>query len=398
MEQLTTFNKILKYIKQYQQQSPRMQSFGYGDIVYYATTNSGTTEYPLVFVTPVGITYDENITTYNLSVIFGDIVNTDMSNEASVVSDMSLEAKRFIAEIKRGFLEDKIDVELPTLAQPFFERFNDHIGGVVLDINIIVNEYLDACLQFPSYTYPNQIDGLFAWYDLQDTSTVTIGPLGSELTQLLDKSGNDYTLTLPSGHTYPTYQQMTTTNLSGFYSMYDTNMTGLEHNLSSPVSLSSGFTMFIVSDWSGSDSFRSVFNIATGNTFSSLSDIRGKSIGCTRTSGTVTIDGNAYRVEVLGGSISSSNNAFITTSPQEGSTSDIAMYMYGVDNYEDLIPVTELVYPSQCDYILLGDFIPGFSGDLNICEAIMYDRKLTDDEYNEVVDYLKQKYNFTNWS
>jgi hypothetical protein len=321
-----------------------------------------------------------------------------MSNEASVVSDMSLEAKRFIAEIKRGFLEDKIDVELPTLAQPFFERFNDHIGGVVLDINIIVNEYLDACLQFPSYTYPNQIDGLFAWYDLQDTSTVTIGPLGSELTQLLDKSGNDYTLTLPSGHTYPTYQQMTTTNLSGFYSMYDTNMTGLEHNLSSPVSLSSGFTMFIVSDWSGSDSFRSVFNIATGNTFSSLSDIRGKSIGCTRTSGTVTIDGNAYRVEVLGGSISSSNNAFITTSPQEGSTSDIAMYMYGVDNYEDLIPVTELVYPSQCDYILLGDFIPGFSGDLNICEAIMYDRKLTDDEYNEVVDYLKQKYNFTNWS
>ena len=398
MEQLTTFNKILKYIKQYQQQSPRMNSFGYGDIVYYATTNSGTTEYPLVFVTPVGITYDENITTYNLSVIFGDIVNTDMSNEASVVSDMSLEAKRFIAEIKRGFLEDKIDVELPTLAQPFFERFNDHIGGVVLDINIIVNEYLDACLQFPSYTYPNQIDGLFAWYDLQDTSTVTIGPLGSELTQLLDKSGNDYTLTLPSGHTYPTYQQMTTTNLSGFYSMYDTNMTGLEHNLSSPVSLSSGFTMFIVSDWSGSDSFRSVFNIATGNTFSSLSDIRGKSIGCTRTSGTVTIDGNAYRVEVLGGSISSSNNAFITTSPQEGSTSDIAMYMYGVDNYEDLIPVTELVYPSQCDYILLGDFIPGFSGDLNICEAIMYDRKLTDDEYNEVVDYLKQKYNFTNWS
>lgn len=398
MEQLTTFNKILKYIKQYQQQSPRMQSFGYGDIVYYATTNSGTTEYPLVFVTPVGITYDENITTYNLSIIFGDIVNTDMSNEASVVSDMSLEAKRFIAEIKRGFLEDKIDVELPTLAQPFFERFNDHIGGVVLDINIIVNEYLDACLQFPSYTYPNQIDGLFAWYDLQDTSTITTGPLGSELTQLLDKSGNDYTLTLPSGHIYPTYQQMTTTNLSGFYSMYDSNLTGLQHNLSSPVSLSSGFTMFIVSDWSSSDSFRSVFNIATGNTFSSLSDIRGKSIGCTKTSGTVTIDGNAYRVEVLGGSISSSNNAFITTSLQEGSTSDIAMYMYGVDNYEDLIPVTELVYPSQCDYILLGDFIPGFTGDLNICEAIMYDRKLTDDEYNEVVDYLKQKYNFTNWS
>jgi hypothetical protein len=395
MEQLTTFNKILKYIKQYQQQSPRMQSFGYGDIVYYATTNSGTTEYPLVFVTPVGITYDENITTYNLSVIFGDIVNTDMSNEASVVSDMSLEAKRFIAEIKRGFLEDKIDVELPTLAQPFFERFNDHIGGVVLDINIIVNEYLDACLQFPSYTYPNQIDGLFAWYDLQDTSTINLTG-GTDISQLLDKSGNDYTLT--PLNTPPIYTAMTTGNLSGFYSMYDTQLTGLEHNLSTSVSFSSGFTMFIVSDWEGNDSFRSVFNIATGNTFSSLSDLRNKSIGCTRINGNVTIDGNDYRVEVLGGSIPASNNAFITTALQEGITSDFKMYLYGTQNFEDLTPTVELVSPDECDYILLGDFIPGFAGDLNICEAIIYNRKLTDDEYNEVVDYLKQKYNFSNWS
>ena len=181
MEQLVTFNKILKYIEQYQQSSPRMKSFGYGDIVYFATTNSGTTEYPLVFVTPINITYDENISTYNLSVIFGDIVNTDMSNEASVVSDMSLEAKRFIAEIKRGFLEDKMDVELPVLSQPFFERFNDHIGGVALDINIIVNEYLDACLQYQPEISPTPTPSITPTNTPTSTPSVTPTPTPSPL-------------------------------------------------------------------------------------------------------------------------------------------------------------------------------------------------------------------------
>jgi len=399
MEQLTTFNKILKYIKQYQQQSPRMKSFGYGDIVYYATTNSGTTEYPLVFVTPVGITYDENITTYNLSVIFGDIVNTDMSNEASVVSDMSLEAKRFIAEIKRGFLEDKIDVELPTLAQPFFERFNDHIGGVVLDINIIVNEYLDACLQFPSYTYPNQIDGLFAWYDLQDTSTVSIGPLGSEITQLLDKSGNDYTLTLPSGHTYPTYWKVPSGNLSPFYAMNNTDLNGLQHNFSSPVTFPDGYTMFVVTDWADDDVTRSVFSVTTGNTFSSLLTLRDAGICHYNLSSSRFQSGQNYLTSIPGGGIDPSNNAFITTSSQDGLTSNMDLYMYGVNNYEDLTASSIVTDSTQFDYITLGDMITGVvGGDLNICEAIIYNRKLTTDEYNEVLDYLKQKYNFSNWS
>jgi hypothetical protein len=150
MEQYVTFNKILDYIQEYQESSPRMRTFGYGDIVYFATTNSGTTQFPLVFVTPLSVTYDENITTYNLSVIFGDIVNTDMSNEADVVSDMSLEAKRFISQIKRGFLFDKIDCQLPVTAIPFFERFNDHIGGVALDLNITVFEDINACDFYPT--------------------------------------------------------------------------------------------------------------------------------------------------------------------------------------------------------------------------------------------------------
>jgi len=152
MEQYVTFHKIIDYIKSYQQSSARMRTFGFGDIVYFSTTTSGTTQYPLLFVTPQVITYDENITTYNVSILFGDIVNSDMTNEIDVVSDMSLEAKRFISQIKRGFLMDDIDCDLPATAQPFLERFNDHIGGVALDLNIVVFEDINACDFYPTPT------------------------------------------------------------------------------------------------------------------------------------------------------------------------------------------------------------------------------------------------------
>lgn len=73
--------------------------------------------------------------------------------------------------------------------------------------------------------------------------------------------------------------------------------------------------------------------------------------------------------------------------------------MYGVNNYEDLTAGSIVTDSTQFDYITLGDMITGVvGGDLNICEAIIYNRKLTTDEYNEVLDYLKQKYNFSNWS
>jgi hypothetical protein len=52
--------------------------------------------------------------------------------------------------IKRGFnqtpdLYNRLDCNLPVTAQPIMERFNDFIGGVALDIEIIVFEDINAC-------------------------------------------------------------------------------------------------------------------------------------------------------------------------------------------------------------------------------------------------------------
>jgi hypothetical protein len=105
-----------------------------------------------MFVTPMNISYAENTTQYQLNILFGDIVNTDLSNEVDVVSDMSLEARNLLSQIWRGSLfNDVADVQLPTSATPFLERFNDHIGGVSLDLIITVMEDMNAC---PMYDLP----------------------------------------------------------------------------------------------------------------------------------------------------------------------------------------------------------------------------------------------------
>jgi len=126
-----------------------MKSFAQGDIVYFADSMSGNTiQYPLMFATPLAMSYDENTTTYQMSIIFADIVHTDLSNEVDVVTDMELEARNLLSQIKRGSLDDKIDCILPTSSTPFFERFNDHVGGVVLDVSLIVFEDINACAQY----------------------------------------------------------------------------------------------------------------------------------------------------------------------------------------------------------------------------------------------------------
>lgn len=152
MEHYVDFHKIIEYLKQAQENSPRLNNFGVGDVVYFLNDSGTTVTYPFLYVTPINIAYDENTTTYSLQLIFADIMNTDLSNEVDVVSDMSLEARYFLSQIKRGFLDDKVDVVLPANAQSFFERFNDHVGGVVLSADIVVFEDINACDPYPTQT------------------------------------------------------------------------------------------------------------------------------------------------------------------------------------------------------------------------------------------------------
>lgn len=158
MNEYLTFQRVVGLLEEFQKQSPILNSFGFGNLIDFSrTVSASTVNYPYMFVVPLSINYGENITEYQVSIIFADILNYDLSNELGAVSDMSLEAKRFLSYIKRGIntfpqLYDNLDVILPTGAIPFMERFGDHTAGVALDCVLQIFEDLNACDFYPSPT------------------------------------------------------------------------------------------------------------------------------------------------------------------------------------------------------------------------------------------------------
>lgn len=151
MKHYVTFHTILDLLEIFQKQSPQLKTFGYGNLVDFGKNTSGTTvEYPYMFVVPQSISYNENTTQYTLNILFADILHPDLSNEKDAVSDMSLQARRFLSYIKRGIntipsLYDYMDVDLPAQALPYMERMADHTAGVALSVVITVFEDINAC-------------------------------------------------------------------------------------------------------------------------------------------------------------------------------------------------------------------------------------------------------------
>lgn len=216
MIKYVTYHKIIDLLESVQQASPRMKSFAQGDIVYFADSMSGNTiQYPLMFATPLAMSYDENTTTYQMSIIFADIVHTDLSNEVDVVTDMELEARNLLSQIKRGTLIDKVDCVLPATSTPFFERFNDHVGGVVLDVSLVVFEDINACEVYPSPTIspsasvtPTPTPTVSPSVTPTPTHTPSPTPSGTFTTQYLTgapqgSNNADFHLWQNSGHTVP---------------------------------------------------------------------------------------------------------------------------------------------------------------------------------------------------
>ena len=162
MNEYVSFHTVLDLIEQFQQESPILNSYGYGNLVDFSRTISGDTQntpvkYPYLFAVPMTVEYSENTTIYQVSLIFTDIINTDYSNEKDIISDMSLQARRFLSYVKRGIetfpdLYNNLDIELPVQAIPFMERMGDHVAGVAMDVNLIVFEDINACDYYPTPT------------------------------------------------------------------------------------------------------------------------------------------------------------------------------------------------------------------------------------------------------
>jgi hypothetical protein len=155
MEEYISLQKIIKLFEDYVPTDPRLQSFGFGDVIEFGfNLDDQYGNYAFMFVTPVNSVFEINLTRYQFSIIFADRLNDDRSNRVDIISDMNLVARRFASQIyiNSGNLFEYMNILLPTESIPFMERFNFEVAGVVLNLTIEVMEDMNACDFFPTPT------------------------------------------------------------------------------------------------------------------------------------------------------------------------------------------------------------------------------------------------------
>ena len=147
MEQYTTFKKLIDKLEEFANRHPNINSFGFGNLVEFGKDVDNTAPlYPVLFVVPQTINYNEGLTEYGLQIFLADRLNDDNDGSVSIVSEMSLISKDLLGIFKLN--EDFMylaDFDFPITATPFLERFNDVVAGVSTTINFRVSDYLDVC-------------------------------------------------------------------------------------------------------------------------------------------------------------------------------------------------------------------------------------------------------------
>jgi hypothetical protein len=242
MEEYVSYHKIIQLFQDYQvsQQGIGLNSFGHGNIVMFGMTESGMTPtYPFMFVTPQNISYDENIITYTLQLIFADRINDDMSNEIDVISDMDIQARRFMSYIRRGMnqnppLWNYMDCNLPLTGLPFLERFNDYVGGITIDMEVIIRTDINACDYYE--LLPSPTPSITPTNTPTNTTTPTTTPTNNpSITPSVTPTNTSTPSTTPTNTPTPTCPVFTTQYLQ-------TETSGGYNNIKLTLFDTSGFT------------------------------------------------------------------------------------------------------------------------------------------------------------
>ena len=247
----------------------------------------------------------------------------------------------------------------------------------------------------PSTFSPDSISGLTMWYDFDDTSTMTLN--GSLIEQINDQSGNDFHLTANSG-SEPTLSTDLTYGGNNV-GVFDGSTTEMFHNLVTTYTGMTGHSFYYV--------FK-MEEISGGNQqapYQVLNDVGGDE---DRFWGTFYESTDRFRTHT--DSMEANFQPYTTFTTEYpyillkgrvydngagGSVVDIEM-----NDTSPSSTATGTYDLEQFNKVGVGGRIDVINNDEmlgNWGEFIFYDRKLTDSEENQVITYLKNKWNYTNW-
>lgn len=142
---MLTLNNLISKLNTIATNHLQIKHFGYGDLWEILEKNSlEPMDYPIMWVVIQTANTTNATMTYNFTVVVGDLVNKDESNELEVQSDTILICKDIISEIKALADDDTEDIYFDSnndtqwVLNPFTERFDDELSGWSFDFAITI--------------------------------------------------------------------------------------------------------------------------------------------------------------------------------------------------------------------------------------------------------------------
>lgn len=144
--------RVLEKIKEVLEADIDVNKVTYGDITQIDLDKQ--TIYPLSHVMLNTVVSNEQVLRFNISIIAMDIVDVtkeeddgyERSNEQDVLNTQLAVLNKTIQKMRIGTLyRDKFQVEGDVSIEPFTDRFENQVAGVVGTFDIIIENDVDVC-------------------------------------------------------------------------------------------------------------------------------------------------------------------------------------------------------------------------------------------------------------
>ena len=379
----------------------------YGDKFFGYTeefNDNHNTQYPSLLITPPDSVYPEvtprnGWEEYSFEVYFSDLYNrTEQANESieqrwDNLQDLANEWLDMFLKSYIGKQAGKTTISYLTDGSLTIERNKDVANDQLLQIKMNFNWKVFSKCFTPVSNYPNQISGLTSW--LRADSNVTFSIPTKKVSVIGDGSGNGNGVSQSASARQPLRYSYGGGFLDKTRLAFDKNALYSDNNFTTSLA-NEQFSVFEVSKINAvSNAVFGYFHLTDGSSIEMGTNAAGNyevSVSDGNTTlleKTPTVDTGNFHIASLrkeGGTI----NFNYYDSTYAFSASDFDASFVGTTSFEQ--DKFRLGGTKESDGLVPPNTISARQLDGDWQELIIYDRKLTDNETAQVVDYLNKKY------
>ena len=151
---IRSFYLLTEAIKDELLNDPNVKTVTYGDITDIDLSKQ--TIFPLSHIMLNTVTNRDNVLVYNISVFAMDVVDNSKSettdifvgndNEQDIINSMLSVLNKLATKLRKGTLyKEKYQLDADVVFEPFVERFENSLAGLVGTFDILVTNDIDIC-------------------------------------------------------------------------------------------------------------------------------------------------------------------------------------------------------------------------------------------------------------